>query len=155
MFANPGGLVYGTILVAGLLAAEDAGRETYGETVGAVVLALVSYWIARSYAEFSGTRILNPEPFTLSGLSRVMMRELSMLVGAAVPLLVVLIWWASGGKLTSAVTAAVWTAAGTILTIEAIQGVRSGSSAAPRIAAIALGMILGALVLALRVLLQH
>ena len=36
---NPGGLVYGTILVATLLAAESPKRETYAKTVAAVASA--------------------------------------------------------------------------------------------------------------------
>jgi hypothetical protein len=53
---NPGGLVYGTILVATLLAAENAAHETYGTTIGSVVLALLVYWLAISYATFTGER---------------------------------------------------------------------------------------------------
>jgi len=55
--ANPAGLIYGTIAVAALLAAESARRETYVETVGAVLITLLLYWLAHSYAGFTGERV--------------------------------------------------------------------------------------------------
>src|ERR1700756_2493269 len=54
MRLNAGGLVYGTIIVATLLAAESARSETYGKTVGAVALAMLTYWLRVSYSPYSG-----------------------------------------------------------------------------------------------------
>ena len=53
MPSNVGGLVYGTITVAALLAAERAQRETYPETVGAVLIAIALLWVAHAYAEYT------------------------------------------------------------------------------------------------------
>ena len=44
MPTNPGRLVYGTIAVGALLAAESARQETYVETVFAVAITLLLYW---------------------------------------------------------------------------------------------------------------
>jgi len=43
-----------------------------------------------------------------------MLHEAPILVGAAIPLLALLVWWVAGAKLTDAVSAAIWTAAGMI-----------------------------------------
>src|ERR1035441_8833725 len=49
MPTNPGRLVYGTIAVGALLAAESARQETYVETVFAVAITLLLYWLAHSF----------------------------------------------------------------------------------------------------------
>ena len=54
MPTNPAGLVYGTIAVGALLAAESARQETYTRTIIAVAIALILYWLSYSYAEFTG-----------------------------------------------------------------------------------------------------
>jgi hypothetical protein len=154
MLANPAALVYGTIAVAALLAAESAQRETYGGTVGAVLVTLFLYWFAYSYAEFTGQRLQHSERFTFAGIARMMRHELPVLIGAIVPLAVLLIWWAAGAHLVAAVTAAVWTSAGTIVAIEVMVGLRLRLRGRELVAQTALGAMLGLLVVALRVLLH-
>lgn len=155
MLANSGGLVYGTIAVGALLAAESARQETYPKTLGAVAITLLLYWLAHSYAEFTGRRLRKTEPFTLAELVRTAAHELSVLIGAAGPLLVLLIWYAAGGQLTTAVTAAIWTSAVMIVIIEALVGVRAQLSGRDLVMQTAFGAVLGLLVVAVRVLLQH
>jgi hypothetical protein len=154
MVANPAALVYGTIAVAALLAAESAQRETYAGTVTAVVVTLLLYWFAHSYAQFTGRRLQQSERFTVDGLAQTMRHELPVLIGATVPLAVLLAWWAAGARLTAAVSAAVWTSAGTILVIEVMVGLRLKLTGRDLVAQTALGALLGLLVVALRVLLH-
>jgi len=154
MGANPFGLVYGTITVGALLAAESAQRETYGETVGAVAIALLIYWLAHSYAQFTSQRLARSEPLRLGKFAGTMAHEVSILVGAAVPLLALLVWWVAGARLTSAVNAAIWASAAMILLIEVVSGVRARLSAQELIVQAALGAMLGVLVIALKLLLH-
>jgi hypothetical protein len=151
---NPAGAVYGTIAVAALLAAESARRETYLATVAAVVITLALYWLAHSYAEFTGERLRTGERLTWPGLSRMMARELTILIGAAVPLVVLLISWVGGASLTTAVNAAIWTSAAMIAIIEVILGLRSRLPGRELAAQTVLGALLGLLVVALRVVLH-
>jgi hypothetical protein len=151
---NPAGAVYGTIAVGALLAAESARRETYVKTVAAVVITLVLYWLAHAYAEFTGERLREGEPLTLPGLTRMLVRELTILIGAAVPLIGLLISWAVGAPLASAVSAAVWTSAAIIVVIEWIAGVRAELKGPELISQAAFGAVLGLLVIALRGLLH-
>jgi hypothetical protein len=155
MRSNPGGLVYGTITVGALLAAESAQRETYLETVGAVVIALVLYWLAHSYAEFTARRLGGKDPFTLGALAQTMAYELPILVGAAIPLLALLVWWLAGARLASAVTAAIWAAAAMTMLIEVAAALRAKRSGRELAVQIAFGLLLGLLVIAMTAVLHH
>ncbi|HXQ44883.1 MAG TPA: hypothetical protein VN816_09620 [Acidimicrobiales bacterium] len=60
---NPSGLVYGTIAVGAVLAAQSRRRDTFADTIGATVLILGLYWLAHSYAAVTG----RPSPLTTGG----------------------------------------------------------------------------------------
>jgi hypothetical protein len=152
--SNPAGAVHGTLIVAALLAAESARNETYADTVGAVAIALLLYWLAHSYAEVTARRLQKQEALTLDSLVETMVHELTIILGAAVPLLTLLIWWAAGGSLSGAVTAAIWTAVGVIIVTEAVIGVRAELPRKELIVQTAFGATLGALVIGLRLLLH-
>ena len=154
MPTNPAGLVYGTLAVGALLAAESARRETYARTVGAVVVTLLLYWLAYSYAEFTAIRLRQHLRFTAAGLARIATRELSVLAGAALPLLEVLCLWAAGVRLSTAVTGAIWTSAMAIVAIEATIAVRARLPRRELVLQTTVGVVLGLLVIVLRVLLH-
>jgi hypothetical protein len=154
MPANPGGLVYGTILIATLLAAEPPRGETYARTVGAVVVAMIVYWLAVSYATFTGERVRDEEGFTVANFARAALHELSVVCGAVGPLLAVLVCWAVGAALPTAITAAVWTAVAIIIAIEVGIGIRAELTGKQLVVQTGMGVLLGLLVVALRVLLH-
>ncbi len=154
MPTNPGGLVYGTILVATLLAAEPPRRETYVRTVGAVCVALIVYWLAASYAKFTGERVRDEQPFKPAGFLRAAVDELAVIYGALGPLLAVLICWAAGVQLNTAVTVAVWTAVAIIIATEVGIGIRADLTGRQLVVQTGLGVLLGLLVVAVRVLLH-
>jgi hypothetical protein len=154
MPTDPAGLVYGTIAVGALLAAESARQETYLRTIAAVVVTMLLYWLAHSYAEFTGRRLENSEPFKLNGLAQMMAHEVSVLIGAGLPLLVLLITWVAGAQLTNAVTAAIWSSAAMIVVIEVTIGIRAQLPGRDVIAQTVFGAVLGLLVITLRVLLH-
>jgi hypothetical protein len=151
---DAGGLVLGTMSVGVLLDAEYARNETYLETVGAVLIALLLYWLAHSYAKFTAQRLQRSESLTITGLAEAMAHELPILAGAAVPLLVLLISWAAGATLATAVTAGTWTAAGIIFLIEVIAGMRARLSGSDLIAQALMGAALGLLVILVRIVLH-
>lgn len=151
---NPGGLVYGTILVATLLAAESASHETYGSTIGSVALALIVYWLAISYATFTGERARQGHHFTLRGFVSAIGHEVAVIYGTLGPLAALLVCWIAGARLATAVSAAVDTAAAMIVLSEIVIGVRSEASGRELVIQTAFGVLLGLLVVALRVLLH-
>jgi len=154
MFVNAGGLVYGTILVATLLAAESAVRETYARTVSAVVLALFAYWLTIAYSHYAGERLEREEGFEAREFGRTAVREMTLLVGATVPLVVILVFWATGGALGNAVIASSWCAVGAIIAIEVVIGVRADLKGWELVRQTGVGALLGALVVAMRVILH-
>ena len=154
MGANPGGLVYGTILVATLLAAESVTRETYGKTVGAVAVALTAYWLAHSYAAFTGGRARSGEHFTMRGYLASLAHEATVLIGACGPLVAVLASWAAGATLATATAVAVWAAAGIIVATELALGIRSHLDGRELVVQTAFGVVFGVAIVALRLLLH-
>lgn len=149
-----GARVLGLLTVSVLLAAEDAHSETYAETVGAVLLALVMYWLTHSYAQFASWRIEHGERLTLRGLTRDMRHELPFLNGAALPLFPILICWASGVGLNLAIKLALFTDAALIVAVEVIAGLRANLNRREMVIQTLAGAALGLLVLALRLVLH-
>jgi hypothetical protein len=154
MPASLGGLIYGTISVAALLAAESARSETYPKTVGAVGIMMILYWIAHSYAEFTEERVADHKPFTLNGLLLMATRELTVLIGAAFPFTALLACWLFGASLSTAVALASWTSAGIVIATEVVLGLRAELEGRELVAQTAVGVLLGFLIVAMRVLLH-
>lgn len=154
MLGDTWGLVYGTIAIGALLAAETAQTETYLETIGGVLIALVIYWMAHAYSQFTAERLDRGEPLKIAVFGRVMMREISVLVGAAIPLLALVVFGITGASLTTAVNAAIWTSAGMILLIEVVAGVRADLSGADLVKQSTLGALIGVLMIALKLVLH-
>jgi hypothetical protein len=152
--ANPGGLVYGTILIATLLAAESPKRETYAKTVAGVALALVVYWVANAYAEYTGHRVSSSTPFELTDFAAAARHELAVIYGALAPLAALLVCWAVGASLGAGVTTAVWVSVTMIVATEIAIGVRTDLTGRELVAQTAIGALLGLMVIALRVLLH-
>jgi hypothetical protein len=154
MFANPAPLIYGTITVGALLDAESARAETYAETVGAVVIAMLLVWLAHSYAQLMGRRLKGGERLAFRAAREMAVHELSILTGAAVPLVAVLIAWLAGATLGWAVTAAIWTAAAMIVVIEVVAGLRAELSRGVFMIQTVFGVLLGLLIIALKLVLH-
>ncbi|MGH2893615.1 MAG: hypothetical protein ACRDPM_10175 [Solirubrobacteraceae bacterium] len=151
---NAAGLVYGTILVATLLSAESALQETYARSVLGVLIALATYWLALTYARFTGERLEQSSHATVGGLVSAAVHELTVLYGAAVPLIALIAFWIAGASLTTAVIAAVYFADAAIIGGEILIGVRAGLTGRALVGQAAIGAVLGVLVLALRLLLH-
>ena len=151
---NPAGLVYGTVTVATLLAAEGPRRETYPATAAAVGLTMVLYWLAHSYAEYTGERIRASGDFAFGAFIGSARHELSVLYGAAVPLVVLIGCWVAGAPLSTGVLAGLWASVASIVVIELAAGLRAELSAADLVKQTAFGALLGVGVLLLRVVLH-
>jgi hypothetical protein len=154
MADDAGGIVYGTMLVATLLAAESPGRESYGETAGAVAVSVLVYWLARSYSAFAGERARAAEAFSLSGARGALAHELAVIVGALVPLAAVLVCWAAGARLSTAVSIAVGVAIAVIVGTELSIGLRSEHTGRDLALRTGLGVLFGVAILAIKLLMH-
>jgi len=151
---NSAGLVYGTILVATLLSAESAVRETYLKTLLGALVALLTYWLALAYARFSGERLEEQAGATLAMAGRAAAHELTVFYGAALPLAALIACWIAGASLETAVTVAILCADAAIIGAEILIGVRAGLRGTALVWQAAIGAVLGVLVLGLRLLLH-
>jgi hypothetical protein len=151
---NPAGAVYGTLSIGALLAAESGLHDTYPETVGSVALALVLYWLAHSYANLLGRRLATGEHLTAIELLRTLLRDRAFLRGACPPLLALLIAWGVGAKQSTGLSAAVWTAAASLMAFELLAGLRAQARPAELLLEGCVGATMGLGVLALRAILH-
>lgn len=154
MLPNTGGVLYGAIIVGGLLAAESARQENYADTVGAVAIAMVLYWLVHAYTAYTERRIERSQRLTFGGLIETLAQELMIIAGAAFPLVALLICWAVGASLSTAVSAGVYTSAGIIVLVEVGAAVRADLSGRELVAQILFGALFGLMVILLNVLLR-
>jgi hypothetical protein len=154
MLSDLSAAIYGTMTVGALLAAESAASETYAETVIAVLITLVIYWFAHSYAEFASERLKEREPLRLEVLGRIMVNQVPILFGAAIPLVAVVILWAASASLSTAVTVAVWTSAVVVVLIETLAGIRAKRTGRELVFQTMFGGLLGLLIIVLRLTLH-
>ena len=146
--------VYGTISVGALLAAESAHQETYLATVAAVTITLVIYVLIHAYSDYTGERLREGEPLKLRALATTVVAESWLVVGAALPLLSLLVCWVLGASLSTAVTVAVWTSAAMVLIIETVSGLLAGATGRDLAVDVAVGAMFGVMVIVLRLVLH-
>jgi hypothetical protein len=151
---NPAGAVYGTITCGALLAAETGRQESVLRTAAAVAVALVLYGIAHGYAQAVGERLDEAVPMTVARLRRVALHEVSLLRGAAIPLLALVIAGLVGAGDDTSVTAGLVAAAATLVALELIAGLRARLRRWELVAHLVVGAVLGVGILAVRVLLH-
>jgi hypothetical protein len=151
---NPAGVIYGLITIGALLAAESGLRETYAETVGSAAIAVVLYWFAHSYADVLGLRLSLQRRVGLAELGRTFVQDWSIARGASLPLLTLLVAWATGASQSTAVTAAVWTVVASLIAFEIAAGVRSRAKPVELVLEVLVGATMGLAILALRALLH-
>jgi hypothetical protein len=149
---NPGGAIYGIITLGALLAAESGARETYPETVGSAVIAVILYWFAHSYSDVLGLRLSERQPIGGRRLWQTFVRDWAIVKGASVPLLALLVAWAAGAGQATAVTAGVWAAVASLIAFEIAAGIRSQAGPVELGLEVLVGATMGVAILTLRAL---
>lgn len=147
---NPAGVVYGTILIGALIAAESGVHDGYPDLIGSTALALGIYWLAHSYSTALGRRLSHEEHLTVGALARALGHDWSIVRGASIPLLTLLVAWAVGASETTGVNAAVWAAVASLIVFELLAGLRARST--PREFALegGVGVLMGLAIFALK-----
>ena len=151
---NPSGVIYGVIVIGALLAAESGRHETYLETVASALIATCLYWLAHAYATVLGRRLRTQEALTARGLRRALAHDWALVRGATVPLLTLLVAWASGAAQASAVNAALWSVVASLIAFELLAALRSHATRGELLLEVAVGATMGLAVLALRIVLH-
>jgi hypothetical protein len=150
----PAGVVYGLITVGALLAAESGLKDTYPETVGSTAITMTLYWFAHAYADVLGLRLSEQRRVSWTELWHTFVQDWSIVRGAGVPLLVLLVAWAAGASQTTAVTLGVWAVVASLIAFELAAGVRSKAKPIELAFDVSAGTTLGLGILVLRVLLH-
>ncbi len=151
---NAGGAVYGTVMIGVLLAAEDARRDGYPETIGAAVIVLGLYWVTSLYTDTLGDRLRSASPLSATVFWRSCLHELPIVEGGLIPVLALVVAWAAGASVTSAVTAAVWTTGASIVILEVVAGWRARLSPRRLWLQTGAGAVIGLAIVALKLVLH-
>ncbi len=88
---NPGESIYGLIVIGALLAAESGRHESYLLTIVSTTIAAAVYWLAHAYSKVLGRRLINRQRLTTRNVWDALMHDWPLMLGASVPLLVLLI----------------------------------------------------------------
>jgi membrane protein YqaA with SNARE-associated domain len=146
----PERVVYGTILVGALIAAESGVHDGYVDKVGSTLLALAIYWLAHSYSTVVGRRIATRERLSLDGLRRAMVHDWGIVRGACIPLMALVVCWLAGASQETGVNVAVWAAIASLIAFELLAGVRSRSRPKELVFECGVGVAMGLAILALK-----
>jgi hypothetical protein len=148
---NPGGVVYGTIIIGAVLAVESGRHDTYLETVAATLLAATPYWLAHAYATALGRRISRQERLTVGALMRALGYDWAIVRGALLPLLAIAIAWIAGADPETAITAALWCAIAGLIVFELVAGIRSRATPGELALEACVGTTMALAILALKI----
>ncbi len=151
---NPAGVVYGVITIGALLAAESGRHESYLDTFASATITVGLYWLAHAYASLLGRRLATGERLTGRALGRAVVHDWAIARGAAIPLLALPLAWAAGAAQATAVTAALWSAAVSLVVFELLAGVRARATPGELALEGAVGVAMGVAILALKVVLH-
>jgi hypothetical protein len=151
---NPTGVVYGVIVIGALLAAESGRHESYVDTVGSAAIALCLYWLAHAYADVLGRRMATRERLTGRTLWHALLRDWAIVRGAAIPLLALLLAWATGAAQATAVNAALWSAVTSLIAFELVASIRSHATPGELALDASVGIAMGLAILALKIVLH-
>jgi hypothetical protein len=151
---NPAGIVYGVLSVATVIAAESTRSETFPRLVVASFVAMVLYWLAHGYAEYWAAHLQRSDDWSSAEIWASLVWEAPILLGAAVPILALLLSWAVGGSTEAAVTAALWVSAVEIVMLELGAGLFRHDRLRDVAIQVLMGATMGLGILALRLILH-
>jgi hypothetical protein len=151
---NAEGAVYGVLLIGVLLATENTRHETYGETMAAVAVVVALYWVTRLYTHLLGVRLRTKEPLGPTLIWRSAVHELPVIEGAVTQMIVLVVAWAMGASLTSGVNATIAASAISMVVLEIAAGWRTEPRRAVIWLRVALGVVMGLAVVAVKLVLH-
>jgi hypothetical protein len=141
-------------MMGALLAAESGRKETYAETFASALIAAGLYWMAHAYATVLGRRVTTREPLTPRALTRGLLHDWALVRGAAIPLLALLVAWATGSSQQTAVDVALYTVVASLIGFEVLAGLLTQSTRAELVVEVGVGVTMGLGVLALQIVLH-
>jgi hypothetical protein len=154
LLVNPAGLIVGLLAVTMVIAAEGTRQETISHVVAAAVITMFLWWLADAYAYHEASRLEVPVRWNLHDTLASLASGLAVLVGAAVPIVVVLIAWLAGASLEVAVTAALWAAGAELAGFELYASIHRHLGRRDLVFQTLIGLAMGLGILGIRLLLH-
>jgi hypothetical protein len=150
--ANPARHVDGLLLTGALLAVESTRHDSLTQVAGTVATVIILLWLSHTYAETVAERLELGRPLTGRQLRRTAAHEMSLLRGAFVPLIVLLVADAIGFSVSASVAAALVSAVVLLFTIEVAAALRAHMDPGAVAVQVGFGMLLAGGVLALHII---
>ncbi len=151
---NPSGVIFGSITVGALLAAETSKGESFARGVVAAVLVLLLYWVVRGWSHDAGERLEQRRTFRWARFGGSLLHEASILRGTVLPVVGVLIAGAAGSGDDAALWAGTAVSAGSLVVIEFLAAMRNRLTGAQVAAQTTAGALFGLALLGLRLVLH-
>lgn len=148
------GAIYGLILVGALMAAESYKNGSHFDVLLSAAITSVVYWLAHAYSLALGRRIERSEALSARSMLDGLSDSASVLKGAMMPLLGLLVGWGAGASSQTAIDIALWSTVGMLVGLELIAGVRAKQRPLELLLSCCVGAGMGAAVLALKSLLH-
>ena len=140
---NPARHVDGLILMAALLAVESTRHESLAQAAGAAAIVIVLLWLSHTYAETLAERLVLGHPLSAAQLRHTAAHEMSLLRGAFIPLIVLLLGDALGLSVHGAVIAALVSAIVLIFVIEMVAAWRGNLARSELAFQVGVGVLIG------------
>jgi hypothetical protein len=155
---NPSGTIYGTIAAGMVVAAQEPAEETYPRVLVATAVAVASVWLAHGYAHWADARLRRGsdpgETSSARRLGRALVDDWPIIEGGAIPIVALLIAWALGAPLPTAISADLWTAAAALVAFEVAGGLRQRLRPVQLLGNATVGLVLGLTLFAVKMLLH-
>jgi hypothetical protein len=151
---NPGESIYGLIVIGALLAAESGRHETYLLTIASTTIAAAIYWLAHAYSKVLGRRLIRRQRLTARTVWDALIHDWPLMVGASVPLFVLLIGALVGLPQEDAVSAAIYTVVGCLIGFELLAGLRAKAAPGELLIELSIGAAMGLAIMTLKIVLH-
>jgi hypothetical protein len=153
--ANYAAAIYGSILVAAMVASLSEAHADAGTLAVAVLASMVVFWMAHVWSDAVAARLRHPGPFSWPALRAAGRSQWPMLQAAALPVAVLVLAWAGAWSVTTAETLALAVSVVQLAAWGLFVGFHTFSSWPLAILSACVDGALGLTIVALKVLVQH
>jgi hypothetical protein len=150
---NPAGVIYGTITVGAVLAAEGDRAEHVSTAVFTSFMVLLLYWVVHAWSDDTGRRIEKRADLSWDRFAGYLQRDWAIVRGALLPIIAVVIAALLGDSGEQAVYVGTIVSAASLAAIELVTGIRNQLGARQVLVQTLVGAGFGAVLIGLRYLL--
>ncbi len=141
-------------MIGALLAAESGRHESYLLTVVSTTIAAAVYWLAHAYSKVLGRRLISRQRLTPRAVGDALLHDWPLMLGASVPLFVLLLGAVAGLSQEDAVSTAIYTVVACLIGFELLAGLRAKAAPAELVVELSIGAAMGLAILTLKIVLH-